>query len=211
MSGQPLARIKNAKRFNKGLLEVISNIKILVDDTIKYVDRALYVEQICAHINELIYLAENEKNIACAKAILQASIFARSMTELLPKKVPLALSHGDLQEGNIWVDTQAEKTFIIDWETNAFRSIWYDPATLLLSTRSNNGVRKMFANRKKVEIRDAILINDEVKSHDIEGVLGIVLLEDIVFRLEDNLELPFDWGKDNIEEFGKQLERITTE
>ena len=209
--GQPLARVKDEYQFAKSRVDVINNMKKIVEDTVKYVDVDNYVEKLCKYINKLILQAEKRKNITTGKYILEATISARKKTKLLQTKIPIAISHGDLQEGNIWVDTKNKKTLIIDWETNDYRSIWYDPATLLLSTRSNNGVYNMFLNRKKEETKNAILTNDKDKSYDMEGVMGIVLLEDIVFRLEDNLELQFDWGKENIEDIGKQLKRIIWE
>lgn len=69
----------------------------------------------------------------------------------------------------------------------------------------------MFLNCKKEEIKKAILTNDNNKSYNMEGVMGIIILEDIVFRLEDNLELQFDWGKENIDDMGKQLKKIIWE
>lgn len=209
--GQPLARVKDESLFAKSRVDVINNMKKMVEDTVKHVDVDIYVEKLCKYINELVLQAEKRKNITTGKDILDAVISARKKTKLLPKKIPIAVSHGDLQEGNIWVDFKNDKTLIIDWETNDHRSIWYDPATLLLSTRNNNGVYNMFLNHKKEETKNAILTNDNVKSYNMEGVIGIIILEDVVFRLEDNLELQFDWGKENIEDIGKQLKRIIWE
>ena len=211
LKGQPLARVKDECLFAKSRVDVINNMKKIVEDTVKHVDVDIYVEKLCKYINELVLEAEKRKNITTGKNILNAVISARKKIKLLPANIPIAVSHGDLQEGNIWVDTINDKTLIIDWETNDYRSIWYDPATLLLSTRSNNGIYNMFLNRKKIETKKAILTNDNDKSYDMEGVIGIIILEDIVFRLEDNLELQFDWGKENIEDIGKQLKKIIWE
>tara|TARA_R110001583_G_scaffold56717_1_gene170926 strand:+ start:15585 stop:16748 length:1164 start_codon:yes stop_codon:yes gene_type:complete len=209
--GQPLARITDEKQFEKSRIDTINNMKKIVEDTIKYVVVDIYVEKLYKHINELILDANKRKKITTGETILEAAMVARTKTKLLPTQIPIAVSHGDLQEGNIWVDTKNKKTLIIDWETNDYRSIWYDPATLLLATRSNNGIYNMCLNCKKEETKNAILTNDNNKLYDMEGILGIIILEDIVFHLEDNLELQFDWGKENIDEMGKQLKKIIWE
>ena len=130
---------------------------------------------------------------------------------MIQSKIPFALSHGDLQSGNLWVDTKNRRTLIIDWETNDYRSIWYDPATFLLSTRRDNGVYDMITNRNSEKVKNAVLINDSIKTYNMDGVIGIIILEDIVFCLEDNLELQSNWGKENIDQLGKQLKKIKWE
>lgn len=46
------------------------------------------------------------------------------------EEVELTFSHGDLQAGNIWVESDTDKIYILDWESWGERSVWYDEATL---------------------------------------------------------------------------------
>ena len=88
--------------------------------------------------------------------------------------VPVSLSHGDLQPGNIWVENITDKLYIIDWESCQRRSTWYDKATLYDGLRRSDGIARYAAHR------------------DPEH--ATVLLEDVIFRLVELTTLPNDYG-----------------
>ena len=120
--------------------------------------------------------------------------------------VPTVLSHGDLHPANIWVDKKKD-TFIIDWEANSFRSIWYDPASLLCKFRRQEGRRRMLLNCNEPSVIDKVLINDEQKKYNMESVMAILLLENMKDTI--NLLLSFSQGKRHIlDEFAHNLESI---
>lgn len=205
LPGQPLARITNNKQYLQSCNEAIAYIKIINDSNIRYVLPDEYAIGLLDIIEKLVSKAIVEKKIQTGDILRKVAKTAYRKTKSLNNKIPLTLSHGDLQAGNIWVDTSLNKTYIIDWETNSVRSIWYDPATLLLNTRSHNGIYSLVVNRQKKYVKDAILINDPTKDYKIDSIIGILVLEDIIFHLEDNLELLHDWGRDLIDQYGKQL------
>ena len=88
--------------------------------------------------------------------------------------IPVSLSHGDLQPGNIWVENATDRVYIIDWESWENRSIWYDQALLYEGLRRNDGLAQY------------------AKQRDLTH--ATVLLEDIVFRLTELTTLPLDYG-----------------
>lgn len=88
--------------------------------------------------------------------------------------VPVSLSHGDLQPGNIWVENATDKLYIIDWETCENRSIWYDAAVLYEGLRRSDGFAKYARQRDLIH--------------------STVLLEDVIFRLTELTALPYDYG-----------------
>jgi hypothetical protein len=208
LPGQPLARLSDNYQFGKSCDDAIIYMKTIVEDTIVYIDTVGYINKLLDNIIELLILAKVKKNILTGDSINQIAKLCAIKAKDLPLKIPYALSHGDLQSGNLWVDTNSSQTYIIDWETNDFRSIWYDPATLLLSTRRNNGVLNMVNNCNSSEVKKAVLINDSFKDYNMKAVMGLLVLEDIVFYLQDNLELPLNWGGDLIDTFGRQLMKI---
>lgn len=208
LSGQPLARIADNNQYNYSCDDAIIYMRSIIKDTIIYIDSVSYVNKLLHNVVELIATAKVEKKITTGDKIHQMAELCSIKAKELPIKIPIALSHGDLQSGNLWVDTDKKKTYIIDWETNDIRSIWYDPATLLLSTRRNNGVLNMVHNCNSLEVKNAVLINDSCKDYNMESVMGILILEDIIFYLQDNLELPLDWGGELIDNFGGQLTQI---
>lgn len=100
--------------------------------------------------------------------------------------VTLTFSHGDLQAGNIWVENNTQKIYIIDWESYGIRSVWYDKATLFQGLRPG-GLSAYFS---------AIVPKEE---------RAIVLLEDIVFQLKQLNSLPENFG---MKQFRKYCDTI---
>ena len=89
-------------------------------------------------------------------------------------EIPVSLSHGDLQPGNVWVENVTEKLYIIDWESWESRSIWYDRATLFEDLRRKDGIARYAKQRDLIH--------------------ATVLLEDVIFRASELTTLPCDYG-----------------
>lgn len=100
--------------------------------------------------------------------------------------VPVSLSHGDLQPGNIWVENGTDKLYIIDWESWQERSIWYDKATLYEGLRRSDGIARYATHR------------------DPEH--ATVLLEDVIFRLVELTTLPYDYGSTDFDSYVQVLQ-----
>ena len=113
--------------------------------------------------------------------------------ELLQKKsapqetVPVGFSHGDLQAGNIWVENQTGKVFIIDWESWGERSVWYDQAVLY------GGLRPWGIE---------FYLNHDSR---VLAEKSVVLLEDILFQLNELNSLPKDFGESNFDDYMSKL------
>ena len=90
------------------------------------------------------------------------------------EKIPVGLSHGDLQAGNIWVENETDKLYIIDWESWKNRSTWYDRALLYEGLRRTDGLEKYSVCRDLIHTT--------------------VLMEDIIFRMTELTTLPLDYG-----------------
>lgn len=208
LPGQPLARVTNENQYIKSCYDAISFLKTIADSTLKLINVDDYTTELLKTIDKLIKISKVKKKISTGDNIYHIAQSACKRAKFLQCKVPLVLSHGDLQSGNIWVDTKKGETFVIDWETNGLRSIWYDSATLLLSTRRHNGMINMVKDRNTEKVKKAVLFNDSNKEYDMDAVIGILILEDIIFYLEDNLELQLDWGGDLIDRYGKQLMQL---
>lgn len=103
------------------------------------------------------------------------------------EKITVGLSHGDLQPGNIWVENGTDKLYIIDWESWQRRSTWYDRATLYEGLRRQDGIVKYAQKRDLIH--------------------ATVLLEDILFRLNELTTLPYDYGCAEFDAYIKVLRR----
>ena len=103
------------------------------------------------------------------------------------KDIETIQSHGDLQSGNIWIENKTQQIYIIDWESVQQRSIWYDEAVLHESIRKDHCF-------------DAF-----AKINDIRHTT--VVLEELIYRMNELCELPFDYGTDAFNLFINKLEK----
>ena len=104
-------------------------------------------------------------------------------------RIVTTFSHGDLQPGNIWIENRTNKLFIIDWESWGIRSNLYDKATLFDGLRPGN-----------------------IQSYlDKEGIpmdeKTVVLLEDLIFQLEEYHSLPGEFGLDKLRQYVEDVQR----
>lgn len=210
MFGHPLARVTDRDQY-------IKSVNVSLDDILKIVNDSLYCEEChiySGRLSETLYAglkkARVNKNI---NTYSTAMLIVDHLLDILSRstqKVPLALSHGDLQTGNIWVDNDGN-TWIYDWETVGIRSVWYDPSTLLLSLRKKGGIERLWTEYMYNSTKEAILKNDKKKDYlenEMKTIITIVLLEDIQFYLEDMLELPKDYGKDIFDSYINRLKKL---
>lgn len=208
LPGQPLARIKDEKLYEKYRNQAVKEIKELSSKYIQYENAIIYSEDLYAEILEKMGVAKANKRINCYDMIIEIARAALAKAVLLEAPLPTVKSHGDLQSGNIWVDLQHGKTYIIDWETHARRSIWYDCATILMSIRRANRLKEMMDNCETEAVRAAVLTNDSRKNYHMQAVMGIITLEDIMFYLDDMLELPQDIGGDIFNRIALELDMM---
>ena len=101
------------------------------------------------------------------------------------KSIDLILSHGDLQEGNIWIENKTEKIYIIDWESVMKRSIWYDEAVLYYN------------------LRNADTLFEKSDLNEINWIT--ITAEELIYRMDELTELPANYGADNFVTFINKL------
>lgn len=174
IDGRPLARISDdydtyVKRTYNMLYEFAKGRRRIVSGS-EYAEK-LYA-LVCKQINDKVKRHEAVKSIAGKLASV-----VKTADEII-----LLFSHGDLQAGNIWVENNTGKIYIIDWESWGERSIWYDKAVLMEGLRPNG-----IDSYCKIE-----------KSKEKEAC---VLLEDLIFQLHELETLPGDFGSDKFEEY----------
>lgn len=167
IDGKPLARISD------GYEQLCQDAYALLRNYAKAFDRTVtgceYAELLCRKIDEF-----PDEKIACPEK-LKAVVQRLSREVAATEEIPLTFSHGDLQSGNIWVENGTKKIYIIDWESWAERSEWYDSETLFGHLRP--GAIATYLDGKEMSPQTAT-----------------VLLEDIVFQLGNLYGLPKDFG-----------------
>lgn len=206
--GHPLARVTKESVYQQGIVDALADIKLLAENTLSQAEAEAYVSEMTARIGRLLSQAEKRKHIKTAASALKIVEKAAETVGKSLNSIPMCESHGDFQGGNIWVDEKG-KTWIYDWETAGRRSVWYDSAVLCYSLRRPFGWEGLAGE----QFPDKLLNCDREKRYDAGGyqeIKAVVLLEDILFYLEDLLELPEDWGAEIFDAFVKRIEQIRT-
>lgn len=206
--GHPLARISDKVSYNKGIKDAICDIHKVACDSLQYIYLNAYANDLIKKIKKMLAQAKSTKRITTE--LLVVKIVAK-VSDCFPDedvRILLCLSHGDFQSGNIWLDKKS-KIWIYDWETVELRSIWYDSAVLLYSLRREKGWKSFY---KKQDISDIYIEGiDKPKINSMaycKMVKAIVLLEDIIFYLDDMLELPETWGNEIFDGFINNISKV---
>lgn len=173
IAGKPLARITvNSEKYRNMAYHLLCEYRSNQNVTIS---SEVYKKRLCSEIVGLI--SQKVRNVQ-----LLCNLMTKLTSIEIDEYIELTFSHGDLQEGNIWVEDQTEKLYIIDWESWGTRSIWYDKAVLFNNLRPG-GLKAYFLF--------------EIPSSE----RTIVLLEDIIFQLRELNSLPGSCGEEQFEAY----------
>jgi len=208
LQGHPLARVTDEALYQKGVSDAFAAVRTLADDTLRRVDARAYLRALTERITALCAAARERKHIQTADDTLRLMELRKDVEAALPAEFPVAVSHGDLQTGNIWVEPDG-KTILYDWETAGERSVWYDSAVLAYALR-RPGCWQHFlrSNAEEAYRADRSERADRVPPAVVKYT---VMLEDVLFRMEDMTELPQDWGGAIYDSYLIDLKNAVTE
>ena len=191
-NGKPLARIQDVD-----FVEMKKRESLRLIASLTKVPRHIFAK---AYVNSLKERCLNmlaAKDGFCENARIIA-LFDRWLHSITNCPFELVTSHGDLQPGNIWIDSYGQ-IVIIDWETVKQRSTFYDYATLYCRLRNHGGLQG-FCNRVK---SDGCLSG--IKEIPFETVLALILAEEMEYQTEELISFPgkmgIDYYLDRINEF----------
>lgn len=153
------------------------------------ISAAAYAEQLSQEAEQLFErLGQAQKAIPMDAVRAYMEDLCRRIANI-EKPIPLTLSHGDLQPGNIWVGNRSECIWIIDWESYDERSPFYDEATLFENIRQTEGLRTYAASK--------------------DWQHTVVLAEDMLFRLRELCHLPQQYGTEDFAGYFETVEGET--
>ena len=179
IDGYPVAR--SGKRTNELKQRAWGIWQDFIKDTQETIKVSVYVKQLLVQIQQ-IFKEVKGQNKAVEEKNLNELINKLSNPLLYnEEELVIVLSHGDLQQGNIWVERHTDQIYIIDWESYGQRSGWYDEAVLFKNLRTEKGIREY-------------CLAFDVKHN-------IVLLEDLIFRLQELKRLPKNYNTANFNEY----------
>lgn len=118
------------------------------------------------------------------------------------ESITLCLSHGDLQQGNIFFDIEQKKIYLIDWETWNKRSTWYDKFLYYYG----------FRNSTKLAINIHNYLNEggtKVVGEAIDRRVQIIalltfIIEDIKWQIDEMEVLPSGSISNGLNEYLKK-------
>lgn len=181
MHGNALARVRNTSVYNRALEQVDVALQMLASYERKTVSSKDYCDQLKLDAIRLAKLIDID--------------IADNLTAILSElkidrmDVPIVISHGDLQRGNIWVE-RSGKIIIYDWETVARRSIWFDPIVLYRNLHAGCFVVNIYQSlidEKRIFAND---INKNIYTENEYRIIEKVLsLEDLIFCLMEATQL----------------------
>lgn len=205
LEGKSLARETDSAKYDEGAKTTLSNILALAEVTAELKNTKEYVAETT---NTCISLLSKAKEVKGINTFDSAMAYLKRLSVALsdaPTTIPLSDSHGDLQAGNVWLEKG--KAWIIDWETYAKRSIWFDTTTLLFGTRYYGGIKKLVGRLNDGSLKQTMLQGQHC-DWDVSQMVSLFLLEDLLFYLEDMMERPGQSGKDTFDLYMNELEEI---
>jgi hypothetical protein len=207
LKGRCLVRVAPDK-YDAYMQRVISDLSLFYARNIKEVNAGRYISQLAEEYEEKLKQVEDTKHIKCGDKIRKVINLVHEKSGSSKESIHLTLTHGDLQTGNIYLDEQNDKIYIIDWETVKGKSIWYDSATVLCETRRKDKFSTMINARNNDDVQHNVLYFDPVKQRDMNLVAGVLTLEELGFFLDEIIDLPGEMGSEIIERYEYEIDHI---
>ena len=202
MLGNPLARVANNENYDRAQKQAVKYIDTLTTDTLHYVSVDEYAIPLIGRLREKMLEAQENKQFSAFEIFHSIINYLEEYFSDKHFQIPVSMSHGDLQSGNIWLEKNGEVK-IYDWETAAERSVWYDRATLLYSTRRAGGLEAFCDETDMTQV-----VKDNGTDAGEKDIKNIVILEDLAFYLDDVSELPLDFGTSIFDAYCNRLAKI---
>lgn len=177
IKGKLLSLYENSSDYNTLLSQSLDCIKALAKDTLVFKDPREYSDELCRRIAN--NLEELSVDPDCRNVYKQIAGQYSEKAQQLNKMVPVVRAHCDFHPANIMVDKQGE-VYILDWEANDQRSIWYDPAVMLLGLRRPDGLREILSKFDGEKVSEALLFNDGEKNYNMESLVSFLALENLL-------------------------------
>lgn len=207
LRGRCLVRVAPDK-YDSYMKRVISDLSLFYARNTKEVIAGSYINQLTEEYIEKLKRVEDAKHIKCGDKIRKVVNLVRDKFGSSNESIHLTLTHGDLQTGNIYLDEQNDKIYIIDWETVKEKSVWYDSATVLCETRRKDKFSTMINNRSNEDVQHNLLFFDDVKQRNMNLVAGVLTLEELGFFLDEIIDLPGEMGSEIIERYEHEIDHI---
>lgn len=207
LKGRCLVRVSPDK-YDAYLKRVLVDLSAFYERNTETVVSGQYVCQLAEEYKDKLQKVIEQKHIKCGDKIKKVIDSVNNTLGESNSLIPITMTHGDLQTGNVYLDEENDKIYIIDWETVKKKSIWYDSATILCETRRKDKFSGMINTRFNAEVKQDVLYYDTDKDRDMNLVAGILLLEELGFFLDEIIDLPGEMGVEIIDRYEYEIDHI---
>lgn len=211
ISGIPVNRLRNSTLEVETVAKVKNELLQLYSSTFSVEKKNTFISRTqrkCLYILDTLNHFIEESFIKRIHST-QMTIWNR-LDEKLPDNVPVAMTHGDLQLGNILVsDENIKKFYLIDWEYCAIRMLYYDALVLDLNARFPSNISKRitkFAASNDIEKINWASTGNFDEEISINALIFSFLAEDLILRLQEamvskNISVGFSTFLDETEKY----------
>ena len=187
--------------------EIKTLLKPFYEEKYHLLDANDYCKKLADYVEAKLPDLKDRKNIVSTQYLHTVIEKCLGVVKEKGKEVPIVVSHGDLQTGNILVDDATGKICIYDWETAGERSVWYDMGRFLLYSQRKDKYAYMVNHRNDQEVRDSLLLFDKDKARDMDVVISILILEEMVAFTDEICDLPGSMGTEIMDRLTDELKQ----
>lgn len=166
-----------------------------------------YGQTLAKYVESKLPILKEDKHIETTEYI--QSVIKKSL-ELIQHNggmIPMVVSHGDLQTGNILIEGRSGDVCIYDWETAGERSIWYDMGRFLLYSQRKDKYAYMVNRCNEPQVKERLLTFDIVKERNMDFVIAVLILEELVAFTDEICDLPRSMGTEIMDRLTDELKQ----
>lgn len=171
------------------------------------IDANEYGQKMADYVESKFSVLKEEKHIETTEYI--KTVIGKCLEKIGQNDatIPMVVSHGDLQTGNILIEDNTGKVFIYDWETACERSVWYDMGRLLLYSQRKDKYSFMLNHRTEKQVKDSLLMFDVNKERNMDLVIAVLVLEELVAFTDEICDLPGSMGTEIMDRITDELKQ----
>lgn len=189
--------------------EKVEEIKVLLkpfyEKNLHYVDALPYSQKLAEHVLNKLPELKEYKHIETTEYVQYVIQKCLETVKERGGDVPIVVSHGDLQTGNILIDGKTGFVCIYDWETAGERSVWYDMGRFLLYSQRKGKYAYMVNHCEEPSVKESLLTFDSDKGRDMELVIAVLILEELVAFADEICDLPGSMGTEIMDRLTDEL------
>ena len=206
VKGTGLVRIPEPN-YSEKVKEIKSLLKPFYEDNIHSANASEYCKRLAAYVESKLPVLKETKHIATTDYIRK--VIDKCINTVKDKEltIPVVVSHGDLQTGNILIEGSSGDVCIYDWETASERSIWYDMGRFLLYSQRKDKYAYMVNHCNEPQVKERLLTFDTVKERNMDFVIVVLILEELVAFTDEICDLPGSMGTEIMDRLTDELKQ----